>query len=326
MQNMVPKVNMLTIDSREVAKMMEKRHADLLRDMEKFSKYLSESIERKIALVEFWSESSYRDVKGEFRKCYLITKKGCEFLAHKMTGRKGAIFTAVYINRFHRMEEALKHPKQKWLPPQILRCKYFNSVPCMTLADLEFVTGFDHAAALWSLKRYYIPYTMLTKETLFQYRYENDLHTCNSRLIILSKASVNALLKKTGRYTAEIIERVKQYFCSAAEPIREKRKVVPELIIRQLYVLRNTLPYMTNKEERNLAAKYIVDRLMEIDLLRPSDYPGEDIYDMDINSVVGWNVDARIQNAHYMLSKGMQVTRKSLFNFQNRLLVEAGIK
>lgn len=212
MQNMVPKVNMLTIDSREVAKMMEKRHADLLRDMEKFSKYLSESIERKIALVEFWSESSYRDVKGEFRKCYLITKKGCEFLAHKMTGRKGAIFTAVYINRFHRMEEALKHPKQKWLPPQILRCKYFNSVPCMTLADLEFVTGFDHAAALWSLKRYYIPYTMLTKETLFQYRYENNLHTCNSRLIILTQASVVSLLKKTGRYTAETIEQLRKYF------------------------------------------------------------------------------------------------------------------
>lgn len=325
MQNMVPKVNMLTIDSREVAKMMEKRHADLLRDMETFSKYLSESIERKIALVEFWSESSYRDVKGEFRKCYLITKKGCEFLAHKMTGRKGAIFTAVYINRFHRMEETLKHPKpkQRWLPPQILRCKYFNGVPCMTLADLEFVTGFDHATALWSLKRYYIPYIMLTKETLRRYRYENNLHTCNSRLIILTQASVVSLLKKTGRYTAEIIERVKQYFCSAAELIREKRKVVPELAIRQLYILRNTLPYMTNKEERNLAAKYIVDRLMEIDLLRPSDYPGENLYDTDINSVVGWNVDARIQNAHYMLDKGMQVTRQGLFDFQDQLLAEA---
>lgn len=230
-----------------------------------------------------------------------------------------------YIEAFNRMEEALKHPKpkQRWLPPQILRCKYFNGVPCMTLADLEFVAGFDHAAALWSLKRYYIPYIMLTKETLRQYRYENNLHTCNSRLIILSKASVNALLKKTGRYTAEIIERVKQYFHSAAEPIREKRKVVPELIIRQLYVLRNTLPYMTNKEERNLAAKYIVDRLMEIDLLRPSDYPGENLYDTDINSVVGWNVDARIQNAHYMLDKGMQVTRQGLFDFQDQLLAEA---
>ena len=323
MQNLIPKINLLTIDSREVARMMEKRHADLLRDLNIFSNYLSDSIERKIALNEFWQESSYKDGKGEIRKCYLITKKGCEFIAHKMTGKKGAIFTATYINRFHAMEEALKHPKQRWLPPQILRCKYFNSVPCMTLADLEFVAGFDHATALWSLKRYYIPYIMLTKETLRQYRYENNLHTCNSRLIILTQASVVSLLKKTGRYTAEIIERVKQYFYLAAEPIREKRKAVPELAIRQLYILRNTLPYMTNKEERNLAAKYIVDRLMELDLLRPSDYPGENLYDTDINSVGGWNVDTRIQNAHYMLDKGMQVTRQSLFDFQDQLLAEA---
>lgn len=311
---------LLTIDSREVARMMEKRHDHLIRDVDTYCEYLAAP---KIGVSEFWQTSSYKDTTGRKCKCYLITKKGCEFLAHKMTGRKGAIFTAIYINRFHRMEEALKHPKQRWLPPQILRCKYFNSVPCMTLADLEFVTGFDHAAALWSLKRYYIPYIMLTKETLFQYRYENDLHTCNSRLIILTQASVVSLLKKTGRYTAEIIERVKQYFCSAAELIREKRKVVPELAIRQLYILRNTLPYMTNKEERNLAAKYIVDRLMEIDLLRPSDYPGENLYDTDINSVVGWNVDARIQNAHYMLDKGMQVTRQGLFDFQDQLLAEA---
>lgn len=302
MNEIIQKMNRLTIDSREVARMVEKRHADLLRDLNIFSNYLSDSIERKIALNEFWQESSYKDKIGRKLTCYLITKKGCEFIAHKMTGKKGAIFTATYINRFHAMEEALKHPKpkQRWLPPQILRCKYFNSVPCMTLADLEFVAGFDHAAALWSLKRYYIPYIMLTKETLRQYRYENNLHTCNSRLIILTQASVVSLLKKTGRYTAEIIERVKQ-----------------------LYILRNTLQYMTNKEERNLAAKYIVDRLMEIDLLRPSDYPGENLYDTDINSVVGWNVDARIQNAHYMLDKGMQVTRQGLFDFQDQLLAEA---
>lgn len=311
--------NQVVVDSRNVAQNFGKYHKDVLETIDNITKA------EKSALV-FFKKITYQ-VKGNFKKypAYLINRDGFSLLVMGFTGRKALQWKLKYIEAFNRMEEALKHPKpkQRWLPPQILRCKYFNGVPCMTLADLEFVTGFDHAAALWSLKRYYIPYTMLTKETLFQYRYENDLHTCNSRLIILSKASVNALLKKTGRYTAEIIERVKQYFHSAAEPIREKRKVVPELIIRQLYVLRNTLPYMTNKEERNLAAKYIVDRLMEIDLLRPSDYPGEDIYDMDINSVVGWNVDARIQNAHYMLDKGMQVTRQGLFDFQDQLLAEA---
>lgn len=309
--------NQVVVDSRNVAQNFGKYHKDVLETIDNITKA------EKSALV-FFKKITYQ-VKGNFKKypAYLINRDGFSLLVMGFTGRKALQWKLKYIEAFNRMEEALKHPKQRWLPPQILRCKYFNSVPCMTLADLEFVAGFDHAAALWSLKRYYIPYIMLTKETLRQYRYENNLHTCNSRLIILTQASVVSLLKKTGRYTAEIIERVKQYFYSAAEPIREKRKVVPELAIRQLYILRNTLQYMTNKEERNLAAKYIVDRLMEIDLLRPSDYPGENLYDTDINSVVGWNVDARIQNAHYMLDKGMQVTRQGLFDFQDQLLAEA---
>lgn len=309
--------NQVVVASRKVAEHFEKLHKHVLDS-------IREILSAENSADKFFKEVSYI-YKGRRLPEYIMTRDGFSLLAMGFTGRKALQWKLKYIEAFNRMEETLKHPKpkQRWLPPQILRCKYFNSVPCMTLADLEFVTGFDHAAALWSLKRYYIPYTMLTKETLFQYRYENDLHTCNSRLIILTRASVVSLLKKTGRYTAEIIERVKQYFCSAAELIREKRKVVPELAIRQLYILRNTLQYMTNKEERNLAAKYIVDRLMEIDLLRPSDYPGENLYDTDINSVVGWNVDARIQNAHYMLDKGMQVTRQGLFDFQDQLLAEA---
>ena len=311
--------NQVVVDSRNVAQNFGKYHKDVLETIDNITKA------EKSALV-FFKKITYQ-VKGNFKKypAYLINRDGFSLLVMGFTGRKALQWKLKYIEAFNRMEEALKHPKpkQRWLPPQILRCKYFSGVPCMTLADLEFVAGFDHAAALWSLKRYYIPYIMLTEETLRQYRYENNLHTCNSRLIILTQASVVSLLKKTGRYTAEIIERVKQYFCSAAELIREKRKVVPELAIRQLYILRNTLQYMTNKEERNLAAKYIVDRLMEIDLLRPSDYPGENLYDTDINSVVGWNVDARIQNAHYMLDKGMQVTRQGLFDFQDQLLAEA---
>ena len=62
----------------------------------------------KISPVEFWNVSAYKDSKGENRPCYLVTKKGCEFIAHKMTGAKGTIFTARYINRFHDMENALK--------------------------------------------------------------------------------------------------------------------------------------------------------------------------------------------------------------------------
>lgn len=52
-------------------------------------------------------ESTYFDANNQSRPCYLVTKKGCEFIAHKLTGQKGTEFTARYINRFHEMEHEL---------------------------------------------------------------------------------------------------------------------------------------------------------------------------------------------------------------------------
>lgn len=87
-----------TITSVEVAEMVNKRHADLIRDVRRYIEQLNEN---NIAFVEFFTESTYKDSKGETRPCYNVTKKGCEFIAHKLTGAKGTEFTARYINRFH---------------------------------------------------------------------------------------------------------------------------------------------------------------------------------------------------------------------------------
>ncbi len=92
------------ITSMEVAEMVGKDHSKLLRDIRR---YLEQLAEAKIGLVEFFTESSYKDQKGESRPCYEVTKKGCEFIAHKLTGVKGTEFTAKYINRFHEMEDAI---------------------------------------------------------------------------------------------------------------------------------------------------------------------------------------------------------------------------
>lgn len=96
-----------TVDSRQVAEAVEKNHADLMRDIRKYCGYLNES---KIALVDFFIESTYTDGKGETRPCYQITRKGCEMVANKMTGQKGTVFTALYVNAFHAMEQQLQKP------------------------------------------------------------------------------------------------------------------------------------------------------------------------------------------------------------------------
>ena len=41
----------------------------------------------------FWVEDTYKGRNGKTLPCYKISKKGCEFIQHKMTWQKGAIFT-----------------------------------------------------------------------------------------------------------------------------------------------------------------------------------------------------------------------------------------
>ena len=108
----------IVLDSREVAAMVEKEHSKLLRDIRTYVEQMDEvnkkafeegkGAEAKIGLGDFFKESSYLDANNQSRPCYQITKKGCEFIANKLTGVKGTEFTARYINRFHEMEDALE--------------------------------------------------------------------------------------------------------------------------------------------------------------------------------------------------------------------------
>lgn len=102
-----------TLESREVADMVDKAHSELLKDIRR---YISQFNEGNLPYVDFFKENTYRDTKGETRPCYRITKKGCEFIAHKQTGIKGTIFTARYINRFHEMEDVLSGQTQAVVP------------------------------------------------------------------------------------------------------------------------------------------------------------------------------------------------------------------
>lgn len=124
-----------TLDSREVAEMIEKEHGKLLRDLRR---YVEQFTEAKIGFSDFFRESEYKDSTGRILPCYRITKKGCEFIAHKLTGTKGTLFTARYINRFHEMENILKGQQEKPLPWFIKR---FRGKYIILWRDFESVTG-----------------------------------------------------------------------------------------------------------------------------------------------------------------------------------------
>ena len=98
----------LYTDSRDVAAMVGKQHKNLIRDIDGYSKIMEEKGKLKIELSDFFVKSTYTSAQNKQLPCYLITKKGCEFVANKLTGEKGILFTATYINAFHKMEDTIK--------------------------------------------------------------------------------------------------------------------------------------------------------------------------------------------------------------------------
>lgn len=99
------------IDSRSVAEAIGKDHRHLIRDIRSYSEIIENSNETNFGLVDFFIPSTYTDAKGEERPCYLLTKKGCDMVANKMTGEKGVLFTAAYVTAFERMRTAIAAPQ-----------------------------------------------------------------------------------------------------------------------------------------------------------------------------------------------------------------------
>lgn len=97
--------NVDTLESREVAEMIPMRHADLLRSIEGYITAISANA--KLRSLDYFIESTYKDQQGKPRKCYKLTKMGCEMVANKLTGEKGILFTAEYVKRFNEMEKPM---------------------------------------------------------------------------------------------------------------------------------------------------------------------------------------------------------------------------
>ena len=116
------------IDSRDVAQMVERSHYELLKSIRSYIGYLNEG---NFPAVDFFIESSYIDGKGQERPNYLITKKGCDMIANKTTGKKGVLFTAAYVTAFEEMRQALSTPRTPALPDGVT---FSSAVGFMRLA------------------------------------------------------------------------------------------------------------------------------------------------------------------------------------------------
>ena len=90
------------VDSREVAQMMEKPHNDLMKSIRNYCDALTAG---DFSLSDFFIPSNYVDSTRRRLPCYLITRKGCDFIASRMSGKRGVQFSARYVCAFDDMRK-----------------------------------------------------------------------------------------------------------------------------------------------------------------------------------------------------------------------------
>ena len=93
-------------------------------------------------MSDLWQLSSYKDNTGRTLKEYQVTKKGCEFLAHKTTGEKGDLFTIRYMNKFEEMEQYIKEQQVPQLTEkQMLQLQILNGDEMERIGALKQYEG-----------------------------------------------------------------------------------------------------------------------------------------------------------------------------------------
>src|SRR5690606_28075261 len=97
-----------------VADVFNKRHSDVLRSINELDSS-KEFNERNFALVE------YRDLKGEKRPSYQITRDGFVFLAMGYTGKTAARFKEQYINAFNHLENEVQKKSDTFISELFLK-------------------------------------------------------------------------------------------------------------------------------------------------------------------------------------------------------------
>lgn len=137
-----------TITTLEIAEMMKVEHGEILKKLEGTTKpggsvkqigIIPVLSEGDFPVADYFQESTYLDAQGKPRKCYNVTRLGCDFLANKFTGEKGILFTAKYVKRFYDMEKHIKIVQEEYIKPTLSE----TTEAAKLIRDVYEVAGVD---------------------------------------------------------------------------------------------------------------------------------------------------------------------------------------
>ena len=200
------------IDSREVAEIIGKNHKELLRDIRRYDEILRQRGQRNFAPTSFFVESSFVDKWNRKQPCYLITRRGADVIANKLTGEKGVLFTAAYVTKFHEMSEREREDEIAEIKAQAVTPKLavFNTAVRNVLGGMRY-SDVSPKAVMDFLRGAYKPFGITVSESGDSNRYFSaSVIACALRVYSNSgrphSHAISAIIEKLNFDTAEHIE------------------------------------------------------------------------------------------------------------------------
>lgn len=194
------------LSSREVAGMLEMEHSKLLRKIDGINEDL---VKAKIDFYKYWQESTYiNEVNNKPCREYQITKKGCEFLAHKTTGTKGNLFTDKYMDKFEAMESFIAEVKKDnsaILNDELSLLKF--SMDVLNLSDSGKISMLGNFGKIHNMDTSYLPsyseekITKPLSELLKQFNVSMSAISFNK--ILLEKGIIKELERNSSKGTTK---------------------------------------------------------------------------------------------------------------------------
>ncbi len=123
----------------------------------------------------------------------LLTESGYLMLAKSLTDDLAWDVQRALVNNYFRGRQ----PVQQQLPVPPTR-KTWNGLPVMTMKDVEQLTNSSQSEVHYWLDHCFACGVLLTGDHLARFKRENNMHSYTSKLIVLYRHDVEAILAKSG--------------------------------------------------------------------------------------------------------------------------------
>lgn len=298
----------VVVSSRKVAQGLSRQHKNVVRDLDKILEssdlsFLENGNLRSLKNSDIKANiipATYTvaNQKRKYRE-YLLTKDGFTLYMFNIQGYND--FKWAYIQKFNEMEAALANvskPVQQQLPmdaPMPVR-KTWNGLLVMTMKDVEQLTNSSQSEVHYWLDHCFACGVLLTGDHLARFKRENNMHSYTSKLIVLYRHDVEAILAKSG-INGEFQSLLDEYFI----PDHALGNGDMRYAVKQADLLFSIAREIKDPVVKEMNLKAVTALLIDIGLWNEKHAGFNGVTsNWDINSLEGWNKGCALHEAkHY---------------------------